>query len=156
LRNSGIFTIEDNQQVISDIYDKTLTQTLGNDVNPTDGDGNPYTFYGYIRKALEYSITEFDNQGNEKTLNLLTPDEEGNINPDSFISKEQFLKMAYIALKSNNCQEINENALALRLDIWDKSCDPNKEDCTYSNLNDPQNIYDFEPYVQTTCESGIS
>ena len=35
---------------------------IANDVAPTDFEGNPYTFYGYIKKALAYSITVFDEE----------------------------------------------------------------------------------------------
>jgi len=62
LRNSGIFTIADNQRVISDIWSGRITENIANDVAPTDFEGNPYTFYGYIKKALAYSITVFDEE----------------------------------------------------------------------------------------------
>lgn len=155
LRNSGIFTISDNQQVISDIYAGVLTETLWNDVNPTDLDGNPYTFYGYIQKALTYEITEYDFQWNESTLRLLETDNAWNINPQKSVTKEEFLKMSYIALKSNNCSETEDNGLALKMHIWEKECSVWESDCTKSNLNDPNDTYDFEPEVEWVCEWGI-
>ncbi len=155
LRNSWIFTIEDNQNVISSIYAWTISQTLWNDVLPTDLDGNPYTFYGYIEKALEYQIEEYTSDGNSKVYKLLETDAEGNVNPQKSITKEEFLRMSYIALKSNSCNEIVDNNLALAIDIWEKACELWDSDCTISDLNDPEDTYDFTPDVQWFCEDGI-
>ncbi len=155
LRNSGLFTIEDNNEVIAQIYNWEITQTLGNDVAPTDADGNPYTFYGYFQKALDYKIIEYDPQGNKKTLSLLEPDVQGNISPKKQITKEEFLRMSYIALKSNSCQEVENNGLALNMLIWEKSCYDGAQNCTLSDLKDRDNTYDFEPEVVGLCDLGI-
>ncbi len=155
LRNSGIFTIFDNQNVISQISNKTITQKLWNDVNPTDADGNPYTFYGYIRKALEYEIVDYDEAGNKKILKLLFPDDAWNIKPDEYITKEEFLRMSYIALKSNSCTDLVDNGLALRLDVFDKACSKDATWCSLSDLHDEEDTYDFKPHVETTCESWV-
>ena len=155
LRNSGIFTISDNQAVIEQIYAGNITGTLWNDVSPTDDEGNPYTFYGYIRKALDYEITEYDTAWNEKTLKLLELDASWNINPDTFVTKQEFLRMSYIALKSNNCSSISDAGLALRLDVLEKSCTPWDTDCDISDLNDPDDTYDFQPEVEGVCELWI-
>lgn len=155
LRNSGIFTIADNQNIISQIYAGTITRKLWKDVNPTDKDGNPYTFYGYIQKALEYEIVDYDSEWKSKTLKLLYPDAAWNIKPDEHITKEEFLRMSYIALKSNSCKDVVDNGLALRLDVFDKTCSKNQTWCSLSNLQDPENTYDFKPEVETTCESWV-
>lgn len=155
LRNSGIFTIEDNQKVVSQIQAWWVSQKLWNDVYPTDAEGRPYTFYGYLKKALEFEIVDVDSDGNEKILKLLELDGSGNINPQKYITKEEFLRMSYIALKSNNCSEITNNGLAVRLDIFEKSCSASDTDCNLSDLNDPEDSYDFSAHTETTCEAGV-
>lgn len=155
LRNSWVFTIEDNQKVIWDIFAGNISSLLGNDVEPLDDLWNPYTFYWYLQKALDYEITEFDEQGNQKTLKLLELDSNGNINPEKQITKQEFLRMSYIALKSNSCSEIEWEDLALKMLIWEKTCEPRESDCVLSDLEDPDDTYDFEPEVEGFCEGGV-
>jgi len=157
LRNSWIFTIWDNSRVVENIRNGTITQTLWNDVLPADSDNNPYTFYGYLQKALEYEITEYDTLWNEKILKLLELDINWNVNPKKQITKEEFLRISYIALKSNSCSDIETSNLALDMIIWDKTCDwSNTSECTISELNDPEDTYDFESIIEWACESGIN
>jgi len=80
LRNSGVFTIEDNQEVMQNILAGNITESLSNDVSPTNSDGSPYTFYGYLRRALDFELTEFDTDGNEKTYKMLEV-KDGKIRP---------------------------------------------------------------------------
>jgi hypothetical protein len=48
---------------------------------------------------------------------------EGNkINPENNVSKEEFLIMAYTALKYSSCIDDDKNALALKIDILNKEC----------------------------------
>ena len=155
LRNSGIFTIQDNEVVIWNIRAWIITENIANDVSPTDNLWNEYTFYGYLRRALDFQITEFDIAWNQKTLNLLEVDQDGNINPKNFITREEFLRMAYIIFKSNNCVDVNDAWFAVAIDIWDKDCTPTSTNCTRSNLDDPTNTYDFSPQAEWFCEEGI-
>lgn len=60
--------------------------------------------------------------------------------------------MSYIALKSNSCSEVQENNLALAIDIWEKSCTAGDTDCEVSKLDDPEDTYDFTPDVEGFCE----
>ncbi len=156
LRNSGIFTIEDNQIVTQNIRSGIITDSLAPDTQATDPSGEPYTFYGYLRKALEFQITEFDTAWNSQTLRLLELDSSGNINPKKFITREEFLRMAYIIFKSNNCIETSDAWFALAIDIWEKECRLWDEDCNLSNLDDPEDTYDFTPDVEWFCEEGIT
>lgn len=73
---------------------------------------------------------------------------DNKLRPKKSITKEEFLRMAYIALKSNSCSEITDNEIALAIDIWEKSCQPGDTDCTLSKLNDPEDTYDFTPDVE--------
>jgi len=157
LRNSGIFTIDDNAQVIQDIRNNSISLTLWNDVPPIDNLWNPYTFYGYLQKALEYEISEFDALWNEKVLKLLELDSNGNINPKKQVTKEEFLRMSYIALKSNSCEPVTGSQLALKMLIWEDTCEQgNTSECQLSDLQDPDDTYDFEPEVEGFCEEWIS
>lgn len=155
LRNSGIFTIEDNQRITQDIRAGLITQALAPDTLPTDSLWEPYTFYWYLRKALEFQITEFDILWNSETLRLLELDLNWNINPKKFITREEFLKMAYIIFKSNNCIDTDDSSFALAIDIWEKECSPWATNCNLSNLDDPEDTYDFSPDIEWFCEDGI-
>ncbi len=155
LRNSGIFTIEDNRQVVEKIQVWNISENISNDVSPADEFWVPYTFYGYLEKALNFEITEYDINGNETILKLLEVDDSGNINPKKPITKEEFLRMAYIVLKSNSCVSVVDNNLAVSIDIWDKSCQEWEVNCEVSSLDDPEDIYDFSPDVEWFCEGGI-
>jgi hypothetical protein len=57
LRSSNIFTIEDNNLVKQKIISGDITADLAYDVAPIEG-GVVNTFYGYLQKALDYSLTE--------------------------------------------------------------------------------------------------
>ena len=155
LRNSWIFTITDNESVLNDIRNWIITANISPDVSPTDNNWNEYTFYGYLRRALNFQITEFDVSGNQQTLHLLQADSNGNINPKKFITREEFLQMAYIIFKSNNCVDTTDSSFAISIDIWDKECTPTSTNCTRSNLDDPTDTYDFSPQTEWFCEDGI-
>jgi hypothetical protein len=47
-------------------------------------------------------------------------------------------------LKANSCVEKVENNIALKINVFDKSCNVNDLECSFSDLNDPSNIYDFK------------
>jgi hypothetical protein len=53
------------------------------------------------------------------------------------------LRIAYVTLKANSCEEKQDNSLALEMDIFDKSCNEDKENCSLSGLDDSDNTYDF-------------
>ncbi len=154
LRNSGIFTIVDNEQVRQDIIDGKVTKQLSDDVYPKNSDGTPYTFYGYFTKAIDFELVEYDAQGNKKVYTMIDMI-DNKIRPKKSISKEEFLRIAYVALKSNSCTEVVDNQLALAIDVWEKSCQEGQQDCAVSDLSDPDNIYDFTPDVEWACDAWI-
>lgn len=123
MRNSGIFTIDDNQFYLTQIAAGTQYPVLSDDVSPRNSDGTPYTFYGYFQKALDFKLVEYDAFGNEKIYTMIDK-VDNKLRPKKSITKEEFLRMAYIALKSNSCSEITDNEIALAIDIWEKSCQP--------------------------------
>nr|MDD3720788.1 PKD domain-containing protein [Candidatus Gracilibacteria bacterium] len=155
LRNSNLFSIEDNALVMQDIKDGKITENLSTDVSPKNPDGTPYTFYGYLRKALTYTIEEYDNLGNKKTYNLLEL-QDGKIYPKRLVTKEDFLKMAYIALKTNACKNLQTNNLSLKIGIFDKSCNSYDSQCKLSDLKSDNNIYDFKADVGGVCKLGVN
>lgn len=112
LRNSEVFTIEDNTSVINQISRGLITDSLADDVTPNNPDGSPYTFYGYFQKALDFEIVEYDNLGNQQTYQMVELI-DNKLYPKKSITKEQFLKMAYITLRSSSCSDVSANDLAL-------------------------------------------
>ncbi|MDQ7023207.1 MAG: PKD domain-containing protein [Candidatus Gracilibacteria bacterium] len=142
LRNSGIFTIEDNKKVIEKIYSGEITKDLSDDVSAKDNLGQVYTFYGYLQKALEFELKEVDKNGNEKIYKLLEKI-NNKIYPYKHISKEDFLIISYIALKSNSCINEEELDLALKIDFINK------------NIDDQGDIFDLDSIIGGVCEKGI-
>jgi len=154
LRNSKIFTIEDNNNVIKNIENRNITDSLSSDVSPLNSDWTPYTFYGYLQKALNYSIVEYDNLWNKTEYKLLELN-NWKIYPKKRITKEEFLKMAYIALKTNSCKYDFTNNLSLRMDILDSSCTSSSENCSLADLIKNDRIYDFKWVVWWVSEKWI-
>lgn len=159
LRNSSIFTIQDNQNILSQIQAWLITQNLSKDVGIKNTDGSVYTFYWYFKKALELDYIEYDIYGKEKKYQLVELDSNGNLSPKQYITKEKFLKMAYIISKTNSCVWENisweEAKIGLQIGIFDKSCTPGQKNCKKSELPDSEGIYDFFPEIEGACHLGI-
>ena len=155
LRASWILSNLDSEKIIQDIRDWKITEKIADDVLPINPDWNPYSFYPALRKALEFEVVDVDINWNTITKTLI---EKINwkLNPKQAISKEKFLNIAYLILKSNSCNEKIENNLALKMIIYDEICNENKTNCKLSKLDNQNNIYDFDWEVKTTCEKWIS
>ncbi|MBT3853285.1 hypothetical protein HOF65_04855 [bacterium] len=78
---------------------------------------------------------------------------DGKLRPKQAISKEAFLRIAFITLKANACHEKIDSNLALQMTIFDEQCNASIENCDLSNIDNPDNIYDFSGEVYTTCEA---
>ncbi len=155
LRNSWIFTVEDNTRVIEEIDEWKISQKLASDLLPRNSDGSAYTFYWYFRKALELELVEYDTDWNEKTYRLLDPDAL-RFNPDKSISKEDFLKMAYIILKSNSCkQQLSSYSLPVSLSILDATCKPTDTNCVDKKIDPNDSEFDFSWSWAGICEKWI-
>jgi hypothetical protein len=155
MRNSKIWTIEDNAKMFEDIKSGKETTQLSSDVYPKNSDGSPYTFYGYFKKALTYQLVEYDENGNEKIYKLLDP-KDNKINPHQYITKEEFIYLAYIALKWNSCRDTKViNNIALKMRVLEKKCKEWDKNCPLSDLKDPEDTYDFIPIVETTCKAWV-
>lgn len=158
LRKSSIFSVEDSNNIINQIKSWVIKDDLSNDVKARLDDWSIYTFYWYFKKALEYSLVEYDVNWNQKIYKLIEKDSNWNLNPKKAITKEEFLKRAYILFKANSCNPVNYNNdlnLALDFDILDKSCNKTKT-CINSDLkNTKENTYDFKPIIWWACDLGV-
>jgi hypothetical protein len=150
LRASGILTNAQAEEIRQDIYHGRITEKLSDDVSPKNIDGSVYSFYPDLQKALNYNINELDNNGVQKVYKLIEL-KDNKIFPKRNISKEDFLKIAFVALKANSCKDSVPNEIALKIDIFDKKCSSNTKNCTKSNLQDSNNIYDFLSNLKNTC-----
>lgn len=155
LRASGILSNIEADKIRLDIYNWKITQNLSDDVSPKNSDGSVYSFYPDFQKALDYELTEVDIDWNIKTFKLIDV-VDWKIRPKQAISKEDFLRIAYVALKANSCIEKQENTLALNLLIKNSTCNSNDTKCSLSNLNNSNSIYDFWSDVSTKCEKWIN
>lgn len=159
LRNSSVFTVRDNQNILSQIANGTLTEKLSNDVWVKNIDGSVYTFYGYFKKALELDYKEYDLYGNEKRYDFIEIDGNGNINPKKYITKQDFLKMAYIVSKLNSCSINNTNTsssqIGLQIQVLDKICTQADRNCKKSDLQDNTWTYDWKADFVSKCSQGI-
>ncbi len=124
LRNSNLFSVEENNAVLADIANWKITTELADDIAPKNIDWSTYMYYGYIKKALDYSIEEYDALWNKKVYKLIDLS-NWKVYPQKLITKEEFLKMAYIALKTNSCQNvIDPTLLSLDWQTWTSSVSP--------------------------------
>jgi hypothetical protein len=63
--------------------------------------------------------------------------------------------MAFVALKANSCIDLRENNLALKMEIFDKTCDlrkVNKRQCNLSILESHEDVFDFNSVVKGICK----
>jgi len=137
LRNSGIFSVEDNKNVLSKIYSWEITENLAEDVFAKNTLWQVYTFYGYLKKALDFQIKKVDKDWKEKIYKLLEK-KNNKIYPYKNISKEDFLKIAYIALETNSCIK-KENDFAVNIQVIKKS----------------DNLFDLKSIIYWECSKWI-
>ncbi len=154
LRASWIMTRQEAEKIEKDIYNGIITEPLSNDVSPKNIDGSVYSFYPYLQKALEYEIVEVDTNGNV-VISTLIEITDWKIRPKQYISKEDFLQIAYLALRTNSCNQKEENALSLKINIYSATCSKEDANCELVDLNNDNNIYDFGLDVYSTCELWI-
>lgn len=106
LRNSAIFSIEDNKEITDLIFKWSISVPLAVDVLPLEN-GYPYGFYGYFKKALEYeyndTLVSSDWNFIDKKYSIIELDWNDRLYPRKSLTKEEFIKMAYILFKTNSC-----------------------------------------------------
>ena len=153
LRNSGIFTIEDNKKVLEQIYSWEIIEDLAEDVSVKNYLWQVYTFYWYIKKALEFQLKEVDKDWNEKIYKLLEK-QNNKIYPFKHISKEEFLRIAYIALKSNSCIEDKDIDLSIKIKIFNKECSEWSK-CENIIFDPLEDTFDLDWIIWGVCEKWI-
>lgn len=154
LRASWILTNSEADKVRNDIFLWKITENLSDDVSPKNIDWTVYSFYPDFKKALEYEVFDVDNKWNTKNYKLVDI-VDWKIRPKQTISKEMFLKIAYVALKANSCIIKSENKLAIDMLIKDKTCTSSNKNCNLSSLKSKDNTYDFTLKTNTICEKWI-
>lgn len=153
LRVSWILTNEEAQKIRDDIYNWVITKNLSDDVSAKNIDWSVYSFYPDFKKALEYEVVEYDENW-KKSIYHLVDIINGKLRPKKNITKEEFLNIAFVALKANNCFKKIDNNLWLQINIFDSDCNKNLTNCKLSKLNNG-NLYDFWADVSTTCNLWI-
>ncbi len=135
LRNTNLYTVEENNAILTKITNWEITAELANDVSAKNTDWTAYKYYGYIKKALEYSFDEYDTLWIKKTYKLIDL-VNWKVYPQKLISKEEFLKMAYIALKTNGCQNTvssETTSSTVETQTTDLNCEENDSDDDWIN-----------------------
>lgn len=146
MRASGIMSISEEQNILNQIQSGRITEPLSWDVTTHNTDWKINSFYPYIQKALNYEVVDYDANGNKYTYPLL--EKTGNfINPKKNINKEEFLKIAFVALKSNSCYEKKENTLAVAMEILDKICQQWQLNCSKAITVWNEDTFDFKPLL---------
>ncbi len=156
LRMWNILTAEQAEQIRQEIRNGKKYPILSKDVKPILDNGNVYSFYPDFKKALEYEIVDIDKNWNQKILKLIEKSWDY-LYPNKLVTKEDFLKMAYVALKANNnCINLIDNNLALEIQIFEKFCSEEKlNTCKLSNLIDVENTFDFNAKTKWVCEKWV-
>jgi len=151
----GILTSEEYEETIKEINEWWDFPDLSLDVKAKIN-GYTYSFYPYFEKALKYQVVNYDTSWNKNNYKLLEKKWDY-LRPNQLITKEDFLKMAYIALKANSCLENIYNNLAIQINIFESDCNikkVSKWECNISDLNN--NTFDFNADVWWICEKGIN
>lgn len=154
LRMSWILTASEAEEFRQRIRSWENFPDLALDVKARNEDWSVYSFYPDFHKALNYEIVEYDKNWEMLKYNLLEKNGDY-LRPDKFISKEEFLKIAYLTLKANSCTHVERKNMALKMIIFDKSCDSSTNNCTLSDLEDETDTYDFWLETYWTCELWI-
>jgi len=156
LRMSWILTAQQAEDIRQQIRNWVNYPDLAVDLKSKLDDWKVYSFYPDFQKALDYEVVDVDLDWNTKILKLIEKD-NGYLYPNQDITKQDFLKMAYVALKANNsCIQLEENSLALEMQIFDKQCSENTiKTCKLSDLTDPDDTFDFNSVVKWVCEKWI-
>lgn len=155
LRASGILTNNEADIIRARINSWENFEDLSEDVWPTNNDWSVYSFYPDFQKALSYTVLDYDIYWEQKTTRLL--EQRDLLRPKQAITKEQFLRIAYAALKWNSCNKTTDDNLWLQMKIFDKSCsESNSDSCDISSLDSTDDIYDFLWEVWVSQNDSIS
>ena len=140
LRASNLLTLKEAEGIRNDVKIWKEFPKISW-ISPKLSNGAVYSFYPDFQKAYEYTFTDYDKDWNEKKLKLL--DFSKNIDPKKAITREDFLKMAYIALKNNSCKDVKSNAFWLQIEVLDKTCSEKQTTCKSSDFAPQEKVFDF-------------
>lgn len=156
LQQSSIFTAVQNTNIMSAIQRWEITRALSKDVTASVNNQANY-YYGYLEKALNTSLTEYDILGNTLTYNMLLPDGNENLNPKTYITREEFVKMAYIISKLNACtpQWERQSTQWLQIVLRPSTCLSTDISCSATWVTMWENTYDFTSEWTSTCQAWI-
>lgn len=155
MRASWILTNSQADKVRQAIIDWTVTKDLSEDVSPKNLDWSVYSFYPDFQKAIDYEIMDVDLNWNIKYYKLVEII-DWKLRPKKSISKEEFLRLAYVALRANSCLEKQNNVLPINIIIKDKSCAQDNLDCDKTEISSTEDTYDFLWEVWKICEEWIN
>jgi len=156
LRMWWILTANQAEKIRQQIKDWKIFPELSKDVKPLLDNWKVYSFYPDFQKAINYEVVNTDTNWNTKKLKLI--EKTGDyLYPHKYITKQDFLKMAYVALKAHNsCVDLKNDSLALEMQIFNKQCSENKiKFCKLSDLIDKENTFDFNSKIKWVCEKWI-
>ena len=152
LRSSGIMSLSEAQVVERNIQNNVITEPLSSDVFPKNEDGSVNSFYPYISRALDYTYREVLPSWEEILYDLLDVTGE-NIFPGKYITREEFLRIAYIAHKSSDCRQISTDTLAVRMNIDSYACTQGSE-CN-NTIKPDDTVFDLSSEVSGVCELWV-
>ncbi len=154
LKSSNLITQAEVNSALNSIENWTTSTDLSEDVRPKNQDWTINKYYPYLEKALEIELIEYDTNWNEKNYKLLE-EKDWKIRPKEWITREELLYMSYIILKLNSCETESNGEIALKIDVYDKSCSNWETQCNLSNLESSDDTYDFDANVISHCDEWI-
>ena len=154
MRMWWIMTVEEANVITSGIENGQAYPDLALDMKALYDDWTANSFYPYFKKALEYEVLDYDSSWNEKNYKLVEKSWEY-LRPTTLITKQDFLKMAFVALKANSCSDISDNELAIKIIMFDQTCDEQKALKWECSLQDYDDTLDFDSEVWWVCEQWI-
>lgn len=150
LRSWNLLSIEEAEKIRKEIENWKKFKNILN-ISPKLSNWSVYSFFPDFKKAYEFNFKDFDKDWNQRNLKLLDFSEK--INPKKFITKEDFLRISYIALKNNSCKAKDKNDFWLKIDIFDKNCNPwNETFCEITDFPENEKIFDLSWKISNISE----
>lgn len=119
LKKSNLFTESENNTTLSSIRNWIITENLSKDVSPKNNFWEANFYYWYLKKALEFEYSEYDIYGKEFKTNLISLDQNWNLNPKKNLTNQEFLNLIYIISKINPCFNNKDNLINLSQKSWE-------------------------------------
>lgn len=141
MRASNVLSLQEAEDIRKEVLSWKSFPILPWNIWPYLKTGWVYSFYPDFKKAFEYSFSDFDKDWNEKKIKFL--DFTRSIDPKRVVTREDFLRMSYIALQNNSCLRKKREDFWLRMEVFDKTCSEDKANCPYSKLYWTEKIFDF-------------